>query len=97
VQDLLPTLKKLPGDTPPGQAWAVVGRFVSWIVLLGIPFFLMGVAVAALSGWLDLDPMWTVSSLILAVVFLHGAERVRWDLAGDRANLQANGHRNQLR
>jgi hypothetical protein len=57
----------------------------------------MGVAVAALSGRLVLDSMWTVLSLILAVVFLHGAERVRWDLAGDRGSLHTDRHRNQLR
>ena len=67
-----------------GRTWVVVGRLVSWIVLLSIPFVSMGVAVAGLSGRLVLDPMWTALSLILAVVFLHGAERVRWEMAGDR-------------
>jgi hypothetical protein len=35
--------------------------------------------------------------LILVVVFLHGAERVRWDLADDRASLQTDRHRNRSR
>jgi hypothetical protein len=78
-----------------GQAWAVLGRFVSWIVLLGIPLVSMGVAVAALSGRLVLDAMWIVLSLILAVVFLHGAERVRWDLVDDRGSSQTDRHHNQ--
>jgi hypothetical protein len=73
----------------------VLGRFVSWIVLLSIPLVSMGVAVAALSGRLVLDAMWIVLSVILAVVFLDGAERVRWDLAGDRASLQTDRHRNR--
>jgi hypothetical protein len=56
----------------------------------------MGVALAALSGRLVLDTMWIVLCLILAVVFLHGAARIRWDLAGDRAGLQTDRHRNRL-
>jgi hypothetical protein len=76
---------------------AALGRFVSWIVLLGIPLVSMAVAAAALWGRLVLDPMWIVFSLILAVVFLHGAERVRWDLAGDGASLQGDRHRSRLR
>jgi hypothetical protein len=79
-----------------GQAWTLVGQFVSWIVLLSIPLVSMGVAIAALSGPLVLDPMWIVLSLISAVVFLHGAERVR-DLAGYRASLQTHRHRKHLR
>jgi hypothetical protein len=78
-----------------GQAWVTLGHVFSWVVLLSIPLVSMAVAVAALSGRLVLDPMWIVLSLILVVVFLHGTERVRWDLAGDRASLQAD--RNQLR
>ena len=38
-----------------GQAWVVLGRIVSWIVLLGIPLVCMGEAVAALSGRVALD------------------------------------------
>jgi hypothetical protein len=77
--------------------FAKVSRFVSWIVLLSMLLVAMGVAVAALSGRLVLDPMWIVLSLILAVVFLPDAGRVRWDLAGDRASLQTHRHRHQLR
>jgi len=72
-------------------------RFVSRIVLLSMLLAPMGVAVAALSARLVLDPMWIVLSLILAVVFLHGAERVGWDLVGDRASSQTHRDRNQLR
>jgi len=57
------------------------GRSISWILLLGIPVACMSVAVAALWGSVTLDPMWIVLSLILAIVFLHGAQRVRWDEA----------------
>jgi hypothetical protein len=38
-----------------GQAWVVLGRIVSWIVLLGIPLVCMGEAVAALSGRVAFD------------------------------------------
>jgi hypothetical protein len=69
----------------------------SWIVLLSIPLVSMGIPAVALSGRLVLDPMWIVLSLILAVVFIHGTERVRWDLAGDRAGLQTHRHRNHPR
>jgi 4-hydroxybenzoate polyprenyltransferase len=78
------------------QAWTVVGRFASWIALLSIPLASIGVAVAALLGPLALDSMWIVLSLILAVVFLHIAERVQ-DLAGDRASLQSHRHDNHIR
>jgi hypothetical protein len=80
-----------------GQAWVGLGRIVSWIVLLGIPLVCMGEAVAALSGRVALDAMWIALSLILAIVFLHGAGRVRWDLAGDRAGSQTDRHRNRPR
>jgi hypothetical protein len=80
-----------------GQAWKVVGGLVSWLVLLGIPLVSMAVAVAALSGRLVLDPMWIASFLILAVVFLHAAERISWDQASDGASSPTDGHRNQLR
>jgi hypothetical protein len=56
-----------------------VGRSISWIVLLGVPAVCMAVAVLALAGRVDLDPMWVAFSLLLGVVFLHGAQRVRWD------------------
>jgi len=56
-----------------------VGRLISWIVLLGIPSACMAVAVLALSGNVDLDPMWIALSLMMGVVFIHGAQRVRWD------------------
>jgi hypothetical protein len=46
-----------------------VGRLISWIVLLGIPAACMAVAVLALSGNVDLDPMWIALSLIMGVVF----------------------------
>lgn len=75
----------------------VLGRIVSWIVLLGVPVVCLGVAVAALSGRAVLDAMWVALSLILAIVFVHGGERVRWDLAGDRASLQTDRHRNRPR
>jgi hypothetical protein len=74
----------------------VLGRSASWIVLISIPLMSMGVAVAALSGAVALNPMWIVLSLILTVVFVHGAERVRWDLSDDRTTSQAGGHRDQL-
>jgi hypothetical protein len=57
----------------------------------------MAVAVAALSGRVVLNAMWIVLSLIVAVVFLHGAERVRWDLVDDHASSQTGGHRSQPR
>jgi hypothetical protein len=63
------------------------GRCFSWIVLLGIPAISLGVVAAALSGALDLDPMWITSALILAFVFLHGAYWVRRDEAKLRAGL----------
>jgi len=75
------------------RAWAVLGQLVSWTVLLGIPLISTGVAVAALSGRIALDPMWIVLALVMVVVFLHGVARVRWDLAEDRASSQADGHR----
>ena len=71
----------------------MLGQFVSWTVLLGIPLISTGVAVAALSDRIVLDPMWIVLASIMVVVFLHGAARVRWDLAEDRASSQADGHR----
>lgn len=70
-----------------GQAWIALGGFVSWIVLLGVSLICLGIAAAALSGHLVLDAMWIALSLILAVVFLHGAGRVRWDLASEDASL----------
>jgi hypothetical protein len=57
----------------------------------------MAVAVAALSGRVVVDAMWIALSWILAIVFLHGVERVRWDLADDCRSLQAGRHRNQPR
>ena len=78
-----------------GQDWVVLGRFVSWIVLLSVPLVSMGVAVAALSGRVVVDAMWIALSFTLAIVFLHGAERVSWDLAADRATLQTDRHRNR--
>jgi hypothetical protein len=56
-----------------------VGRLISWIVLLGVPAICMTVAVLALTGRVDLDPMWVIFSLLLGAVFLHGAQCVRWD------------------
>jgi hypothetical protein len=56
-----------------------VGRLIGWIVLLGIPSACMAVAVLALSGNVDLDPMWIALSSIMSVVSIHGAQRVRWD------------------
>jgi hypothetical protein len=76
-----------------GRAWAVLGQYVSWTILLGIPLISTGVAVAALSDRIALNPVWTFSSLIMVVVFVHGATRVRWDLAEDRASSQADNHR----
>jgi hypothetical protein len=78
-----------------GRAWTVPGRVVSWAVLRSIPLISMGVTIAALSGRSLGNPMWTVLSLILAVVFVHGAERVRWEMANDRTSSQAGGHPNQ--
>jgi hypothetical protein len=95
AEDLSPTLRRGVNWllTASGQACLVLGQIVSWTVLLGIPVVCMGIAVATLSGRFVLDAMWIGLSLILAVVFLHGAERVRWDLADDRASRQTDGHR----
>ena len=45
------------------------GRLISWGVLAGVPTFCAVVAAAALLGQIELDPMWTILALILAVVF----------------------------
>ena len=45
---------------------------ISWILLLGVPFVAFCIAVAALVGRIELDPMWTVLSVVLTIVFLHG-------------------------
>jgi len=52
------------------------GRLISWGVLAGVPTFCAVVAAAALLGQIELDPMWTILALILAVVFYHGAHCV---------------------
>jgi hypothetical protein len=56
-----------------------VGRLISWIVLLGVPAVCLAVAVLALVGRVDLDPMWVIFSLLLGAIFLHGAQCVRWE------------------
>jgi len=55
------------------------GRLISWIVLLGVPAVCLVVAVLALAGRIDLETMWIVFYLVLGAVFLHAAQRVRWD------------------
>jgi hypothetical protein len=69
----------LPASSARAALLMAVGRLISWIVLLGVPAVCMAVAVLALAGGVDLDPMWVVFSLLLGAAFLHGAQCVRWD------------------
>jgi len=66
----------------PGEGVVAAGYMVSWTTLFGVPIICMAVAAGGLLGLLDIDAMWIVLTLILAIVFVHAAQCVSDDLPG---------------
>lgn len=64
-----------PGDNPV----VAIGWYISWGILLGVPT--VSAAAIAASFLNGTNPIWTLLSFVLAIVFLHGSKCVLADEA----------------